>query len=385
MLRPPTSITAPTGAIPLLACLAALLAVMILLPCSRASAQNDGAYDPGGERVPEEVLSHGEEEDDSFEAEHEKWSKVVLSTASYMDQFFDNEHYRTTSNKTYLRLRLTPLYNKDGFSFDPYLDIRLQMPKTERWLLHFGGDPSDEARYGSTPQQDAEVKKGGNDKENGFVGVETFFKNTRTRNVGMGGGIRFREQTIVPYVAAKWVELWELDHVDVRFIERVRYYTDTGPELRTQLDLDWPLAHKFFARVSGSMTLEKDQEDKNFDIQYSLYQYLTTRRALLYQATTGYATSPDRATHLDTANYEIQYRQQWRDWFYTTLIGQLTQEDSNDWDIEPGIRIDFNIILGYTSQHSFSDAYDAKQQRLREREWEKLDERMKKLNKEKEE
>lgn len=322
------------------------------------------AEERGGEAVPEETLSEGESQMDSLEQKQEEWSQRITSTASYMDSFFDNERYSTTSNKTYLRVRASPIVDRNGLSFNSYVDLRLLLPNTERWLLNIGGDPDAEDRYGSSPMQDTERKDSGRDERNAYVGISSFFKQTRTRNVGFGGGLRFRNRGLVPYATFKWAELWEFKNWDLRGTQRLRYYTDDGLEFKSQLDADWPIAHKFLARGTGSVLLKYNTPNVYYDLDYALYQYLTTRRAIKYQITTGYVSKPDRSTHLSTVNYEIQYRQQWRDWFYTNLTPQIHQSDARDWDLEPGIRLDFNVVLGYTKDYKFQSAFERKQQNL---------------------
>ena len=94
---------------------------------------------PGGSKVPVEVLNSGETDKDYYEQKQEAWSETIVSTASYMDSFFDNERYVTTSNRTYLRMRVSPIINRQGLSFSTYFDLRLLLPNSEKWLRNFGG------------------------------------------------------------------------------------------------------------------------------------------------------------------------------------------------------------------------------------------------------
>lgn len=337
------------------------LAIALNVPC--AGAQGDGQPD-GGEAVPDEVLSPGESAKDSLEQHHEEWSQKILSTATYMDSFFDNERYSSTSNKTYLRFRASPIVDRNGLSLNTYVDLRLLLPNTERWLVNFGGDPDEEDRYGSSPLEDQERDDSGRNERNAYLGVSSFLKRTRTRNVGFGGGVRFRNVGIVPYGTFKWIELWEFKNWDLRAMQRVRYYTDDGLEFKSQLDAEWPIAHKFFARGTGSILIKHHDPNKYMDLDYALYQYLTTRRAIKYQIRTGYTSATGRSTYLASVNYEIQYRQQWRDWFYTNITPQISQYDSRDWKVDPGFRVDFNFRFGHEDAYAFKSAYEKKQENL---------------------
>ncbi len=342
--------------------LAGLLIWGIFLFSGIAVAQE--TEQPGGEPVPEEVLSPGEIEGDDYEQKAEEWSERITSTATWMDSFFDTEQYVETANKTYLRLRASPILNKDGLSFNTYVDLRLMLPNSEKWLLNIGGDPDAEDRYGSSAMDTQEQENSGRDQRNAYAGINSFLKRTRTRNVGFGGGVRFRNVGIVPYAHFKWTELWEFKNWDLRGMQRVRYYTDDGMESKTQVDFEWPIAHKFFARGSASALFKVNDTSNYYDVDYSLFQYLTTRKALQYKIVTGYVSSPGRSTYLSSINYEVQYRQQWRNWFYTSLIPQVSQHDNDDWKSRPGIRLDFNVVLGNVGDYVFKSAYDTKQENL---------------------
>ncbi len=318
---------------------------------------------PGGEVVPDEALSSGETDKDYFEQRQDVWSERIVSTASYMDSFFDDERYSSTSNKTYLRLRASPIYNQDGLSFSTYVDLRLQLPNSERWLVNIGGDPEAESQYGSSPLQDKEREDDSSDTGNAYMGVSTFFKRTRTRNVGVGGGVKL-SKGLIPYGTFRWVELWEFKTWDLRATQRLRYYTDTGAEFKSQLDADFPIAHKWYLRGSGSALVKQNTDNKYYDLDGTLYQYLTSRKAIKYQIRGGYRDEPGRSTYLSTINYEVQYRQQWRDWFYTNITPYISQSDSLDWSVDPGFRIDFNFLIGHTSEKQFKSAYQQKQENL---------------------
>ena len=318
---------------------------------------------PGGSRVPVEVLDSGETEKDYYEQKQEAWSETIVSTASYMDSFFDNERYVTTSNRTYLRMRLSPIYDRHGLSFNTYFDLRLLLPNSEKWLLNFGGDPDEESRYGSSPLQDQEAKNSGDDGSNTYLGLSTFLKRTRTRNVSLGGGIKL-SNGIIPYGTLKWVEVWEFKKWDLRAMQRLRYYTSTGPEFKSQLDADFPIAHKWYLRGSGSVLFKKEDPNSYYDLDGQLYQYLTSRKAIKYQVRGGYLSEPGRSTYLSTMNYEIQYKQQWRDWFTTNFTPYVEQQDARGWKLDPGFRIDFNVIVGHTDNYEFKSAYQLKRETL---------------------
>lgn len=339
------------------------LALGLLLGASVAYAEEE-PVDIDGDGIPDEILSEGEQEKDYYQQKVEEWSEKVTSTASWMDGFFDDERYRTTSNKSYLRLRLSPIYDYQGLRFDTYFDLRLLLPNTERWLLNFGGDPDKEDQFGSSSVEQSERDDAGKDSSNYYLGLNTFLKQTRTRNVGFGGGITYRKTGIVPYATFKWVELWEFDKWDLRGTQRFRYYTDTGPESKTMVDIEWPIVEKFFFRTSASALFKLNNPVNNYNVDYSLYQHLSNRRALKYMLRTSYASYPGRDIFNERNSFEVEYRQQWRDWFYTNVTPQVSATADRDWKLDPGIRIDFNVRIGHQDAYEFKSGYTAKQENL---------------------
>jgi len=335
---------------------AVLLAVLLACPVVGM------AEEPGGDDVPEEVLSPGEEGKDPLEMWQTEWSRKVSDTATWMDGFFDNDRYQTTSNKSYLRMRLSPVYDHEGMRLSSFIDLRLLLPNTERWLFSIGGDPDKEDSYGSSSMDDRERQDSGRDENNYHVGLAGFLKRKRTRNVGLGGGLAYHDSGVVPYGTFKWVELWEFKNWDLRGTQRFRYFTDTGTESKTTVDIEWPMARRFFFRTSASVMLKDENPVNNYDVDYSLYQFLSTRRALQYQIRTGYTSEPDRGMRLTSTVFEVNYRQQWRDWFSTDVIPQLASYESRNWNVEPGLRIDFNVRFGHVDKYVFKSPFDRKQE-----------------------
>lgn len=342
-----------------------LSVVLLVLMCAGgiACAQEEGeSEEPGGERVPVDPLDMEEQEKGYTDEKQQEWSEVVTSTANWMDAFFDDELYRTTSNKTYLRIKVAPVYNHKGFYFDSLLDLRLRLPNTERWLINFGTSLDDDEGFGSSTVEEVESEDSGDDATNAYLGVETFFKRTRTRNISTGGGVKWRLGNSALYGTLKWVELWEFDDWDIRAIQRFRVYTDEPAEFKTKLEGDWFLAHKYMFRTSGSAVFKYDDPSSYYDLDFSLYHFLTTRTALQYSIKNGYKSTEDRLFHLDKVVGEVEYRKQWKDWFYTSLVPQLVMSDSRDWRLDPGIRLNFNVRLGHVDKYAFQSSYDRKQQ-----------------------
>jgi len=348
--------------------------VLLVLLCAGGTAYAQAeAEEPGGERVTVDPLDLEEPEKGYTDEKQQEWSEVITSTANWMDAFFDDELYRTTSNKTYLRIKVAPVYNYKGFYFDTLFDLRLKLPNTERWLINFGTSLDDDEGFGSSTVEEVEKENGGDDGTNAYLGVETFFKRTRTRNVSTGGGVKLRLGNSALYGTFKWVELWELDNWDIRAIQRFRVFTDKSAEFKSKLEGDWFLAHKYMFRTSGSAVFKYEDPSNHYDLDFSLYQFLTTRRALQYAIRTGYTANSDRPFHLDRVVGEVEYRQQWKDWFYTSLVPQLLMSDSRDWQVDPGIRLNFNVRLGHVEKYAFQSSFDRKQRANEERTREERD------------
>ena len=350
----------PWGAISRLGVTVCVLSVLM---CAGGMAHaQESPPAPGGEPVKVDPLDLEPGEEGYSDKLQEEWSRVITSTASWMDAFFDEEVYRTTSNKSYLRIKVSPVYNYKGLYIDSNVDLRLQLPNTERWLVNIGTLLDEEDDLGSSTVGEVERENSGDNEDNVYLGLETFFKRSRTRNVSTGGGVKWRKGGPALYGTFRWVELWEFDEWDVRATQRFRVFTDNPAEYKTQLEGDWYLAHRFLFRTSGSAVFKYNEPNIFYDVDFSLYHFLTTRNALKYSIRNGYKSVSGRSTHLDRVIGEVEYRRQWKDWFYTSLVPQLIMSDSRDWRVDPGVRFNFNIRLGHVEKYKFQSAYERKQQ-----------------------
>ena len=325
------------------------------------------AEDPGGEPIVREETISGEQQPDRLDEEQQEWSERVISTATWMDAFFDDELYQSTSNKTYLRIKAGPFIDHRGLTVKTSTDLRLRLPNTERWLFNVGGSPDPGIEDGSTSLEDEEREDAGDNDSNAYMGINTFLRQTRTRNVGTGGGVKISTSRLALYGTFKWIELWPFRGWDLRATQRFRVYSDTGPEFKSQLDADWPLAHRFLFRTSGSILLKYDDPDTFYDFNLTLYQYLTTRRAILYSVNNGFKSTADRPLHLNRTVARVEYRRQWRDWFYTSLIPQVSFQERRDWRADPGIRFDFSMRFGHVEKVEHSSPYLRKQEANKQR------------------
>ncbi|EGB15305.1 hypothetical protein DND132_2100 [Pseudodesulfovibrio mercurii] len=344
----------------LFAALAATVLCATVLCASLARAQA-GPEAPGGLPIPLEEEVTGERTSDALDETQRSWSEQVLSTATWMDAFFDDGLYKTTSNKTYLRFSLKPSYDHRGVQFKVDTDLRLQLPNTERWLLNVGGSPDQGTLSGSTTLEEEERNTDRSDKANAYAGLSTFFQHTETRNVSTGGGIKLSTSRLALYGTFSWVELWPFKHWDLRATQRFRIYTDEPAEFKSRLDADWPLSHRFLFRSTGAVLFRVDNPDTSYDLDLTLFQYLTTRRALMYRLRNGFVTSTHTPFQLNRVAAEVEYRRQWRDWFYASLIPQLVFEDQRDWRADPGIRLNFSFRFGYTPEVTNASPYAGKQ------------------------
>jgi len=340
---------------------AVVVAAMVFFAVSPVRAEDP--VDPGGERVPVDPLDLEESPASGVDETQAKWSEVIVSTASWMDAFFDDDAYRHSSNKTYLRIKVSPTYyDTDGFKLNNTFDLRLQLPNTERWLFTMGGDPDEETGSNSTSLEDEEKDASGENDQNIYVGVSTFFKQSRTRNISTGAGVKWRLGGSAVYGTFRWVELWEFDSWDLRATQRLRLYSDDGLQFKTKLSADHPLSHQWLFRSSASALFKRDDPTNFYDLDLSLYHFITTRKALHFSLKNGYKSTPDRSMYLNRIIGEVEYRQQWKDWFYTSLVPFARFDDANDWEPNPGIRLDFDFRIGHVGKSEFKSAFDRKQE-----------------------
>jgi len=275
-------------------------------------------------------------------------SKSVNDAAKWVDSFFADERY--VAEEAYSRVRLSPtVFVEEGeaaeFKFRVNAKVRVPKMSKKLRLVLAGNADDDEDGLGDTTFPDRRT----GDDDSTSVGLQYFFRSKNRLNSSVSVGMKIGSNNVVDfYLGPRLRKTWELDSWQLRFTERVRWYTDIGWESRTRFDLERLLNHKWFFR--GTFDLRWRDEDYTedgfrYDVGPALTQRLRNKAAIEYQWVNTFKTRPNHS--LDQSWLRVRYRQRiWRKWLFYEISPQAAFRNEDDFRVTPGIEFKLEASFG---------------------------------------
>jgi hypothetical protein len=282
---------------------------------------------------------------------HKKVSDTILNSAVYFDDFFSDERYILEDNQTRLLIRPGFGYDGDGgFESKLKMSLRLRLPKTEnRMNLLFTSNIDDENDL-SRSTLDSPLDRYEEGNSNSFhAALQYITQATKRHNLRIHGGVKVSSDPQL-YGGARYRFYRPMEKWDFRFIQRARYYTRDKWEFRTTVDFDREFSRRYLFRLAIDGTWLDEDDKFTYSAKPALNHYLSPRRAVKYEWATYFESKP---THRVTNTvFRVNYRQQiWRDWFLYEITPQIAFPRDNDFDITPGISLQFEIEFGHVNKN----------------------------------
>lgn len=280
---------------------------------------------------------------------HEQTEKLLLDSAEWIDTFFGTETYTSEVNKTYLRIQMNGfLEDGEGLDFNSRFSLRLQLPNTEkRFRLSIASsadelEKDEDATHG-TPDTGIESIDAVDD--NLTTALEYFFLDKRRHNMKFAAGATIRNASLVGYGSTRYRYQVDLYRWTLRFVERLRWYSDNGWDARSELDVERPVFDHLFFRTTPALTWKEKDDGFTYSWITSLYHPLNKKAALEYQFNAYFDT--EISGRLTQSNLRVNYRRQiWRKWLFMEVAPQLAWYESRDFKTVAGILVRFEIWMG---------------------------------------
>lgn len=315
-------------------------------PCSSAEGE-----DSGSSISFEETGSTGEsssgEVSDMVDSIHGTVTSTFLNSANWLDSFFDDERAVQEENQSTLRV-YSELFKQKGNSADFNLrfQLRLVLPRAKKRLsLLVSGDGDDELNSDNSQGQNLTERFQGRDEENVATSLWYTFLANQKNNLSLSLGFRLSEGSPVVYAGPRYRRLLKFNFWNMRFIERIRYYSNNGWESRTILDLERPVLEDCLFRTTFDGTWLEGVPGYYYNVDLFLYQPLKDYRALQYELANSIKTRPNH--QLDITAFRVLYRQKiWKDWLYYEVGPQVSFPRDREFDFTPGIYLRLEVIFG---------------------------------------
>ena len=287
----------------------------------------------------------------SVDRTHEILSNSILATARWMDSFFYDERYFQEENKTRLKLRVSSFWElEEGVNLNIRANLRLVLPGFEdRLALVFSGDDEDEG-IGLKSSDDLDIATlKSTDKEDTNVALRYIIKTVERRNISASLNFRWRDSNIVSVPGLRWRETFSLDLWELRFVQKIKWYSDLGWEEKTSFDFDRLTYRKnLFRTTLSGVWSEEDEASKgysyNLDFSYSIP--LSPNYAITYELKNNFQTKP--TNRYQETIVRFRYRQKLlRDWIFLEMAPQIAFPRERDFDVTPGFLIFIEAIAGH--------------------------------------
>jgi len=302
------------------------------------SANPARCADPGSETVetPTSVLDAG----------HTGASDRLRRLGAWLDEFFADENYEAEVNKSWLRIRtdsFSELY--EGTALDAKARLHLKLPalnKRLRFEILSPGEPDDLSGADSSA---AGPPPPGAPEEKTSAAVSYVFRAIKERSIILRLGLDFDGYRPDPYVGGRYRELMPIsDNWNIRFTERLRFYSLDGLESRTSLDFERLLEEDMLFRTSLNGTWLQEDPDYFYSLGFSLFRPLDDKSAVEYQLINDFKTDPHR---LDRITTRLRHRQKiWRDWLVFEAAPQVSFPDEREFKPVPGILFRLEATFG---------------------------------------
>jgi hypothetical protein len=278
---------------------------------------------------------------------HERVDHEIIRTAVWIDSFFADERSLVEDNQTRLRLKLDTFVEEgEPVGFDAKADFKLVLPAfEERFQLIFSGDPDEDLGIESDPISQPPGPEQEADEEQVTATLRYFALDTLKKNLSFSAGFRLKDFNVIYFPEVRYRQSFEFDPFDMRFQQRVRWYSDKGWESKTRFDFEREFKERKLLRATTEGVWYEDQSGFYYSLGLTLYQPLSRKRVLSYECSNNLRTYPNN--HLTQSLIKVRYRQRiWRKWLFFEVAPQIKFPEFKDYRPTPGILVRFEINMG---------------------------------------
>lgn len=271
-------------------------------------------------------------------------SDGVNDFARWIDSFFDDERAIAEDASTRLRLSQALILEEgEAARLKTRVNVKLNVPRFKNRLKLFVTDEDLKE-----DQTSAIANNAFNETENDTqLGLQYFAKDSEKNNLSLSTGIKL--ESLEVFAGPRYRRTMRLDGWQLRFTQRVRWYTSRGWESTTRFDLERLLSPKILFRNTVEGRWREQDKGYRYEINPTLIQSLHRKKALEYQWGNFFRTRP--AHRFEESVLRIRYRQRfWRKWLFYEVAPQVAFRNDDDFDPTPGINFLLEVVFGGNGQ-----------------------------------
>jgi hypothetical protein len=277
---------------------------------------------------------------------HDVLSKKLMTTTNWIDSFFGNKKYLEEQNGS--RLRFFNIFSKfesDKFRSQPAFKFNFRFPNLQKKLqINFEKRGKNETNLTAIPETRLSTEDGRTEDDlrssaSYFLDNMLDFKIKVTAGarirwpVKLFGNLRISREFLFP-------RNWEFRIISNSFWEQVEGYGESF-----SADFSKQLSENFLFRFVNETTWLDDSDITYVAHGPSLYQRLSVRRVISYNARVNYNNRP--TYHLQNYALSVIYRQNiMKQFLFYELVPQVSFDKSRNFKAKSGIALKIELTIG---------------------------------------
>lgn len=288
--------------------------------------------------------------EDTVKTTQEGLSRSVQKTAARIDNFFSNERYSWSSNKTRVTLRGNfDWIDNRGWEFNPELRLFLALPGLNDRFRIVANDDDDGGTTDGSP----------NDRDESDIALRFIGKQTQKGGYSYDFGLSTRDDQFQGFVRLNLFRHYSLgSRWAGRSENRLYWYTSSGLRNDFRQYFERKLSDTWFFRARTRIQYEEDKDKGWYPEQkFTLFQRITDRSVLAYEAIArqycGCDPIFDPEQQLIQSDKYNQYQARLRfrqnaiyPWLFYEIWPIAAWTEERDYEFTPAIRFRLEIVLG---------------------------------------
>ena len=280
---------------------------------------------------------------------HGEICEGILTTAVWLDSFFEDERVERETNRSYIRVRYDYFQEeKADATYRPTVKVRLALPELEK-KAHLVISAEDPETVDDTPAPAGITGNeiGKTEDRNVTSAVHYILRATEEQNFIVRSGAQFSHGSPVLFIGPRYRYFVPFTTWAFRFTQEAIWKTDTKWQVDTLFDLERQLPRELFFRSSLGGSWIDGTNGYFHTLSFSLRHPFGPKRALDYSWNNSYQTRP--VHELTEILFSVRYRQRiWRDWLFYEVAPQIRFPRTGNFKGIPGVLFRFEIFFGRT-------------------------------------
>ncbi|MBU1667830.1 hypothetical protein KKC13_05380 [bacterium] len=274
---------------------------------------------------------------------HDTLCMALINTSNSIDNYFIEENSSDSSTTSAQFSTSFAMENNQDLEKDIRLRLRLNLPKIQKNLrLVFEDENNDNALYDGTTLNDERLEN-----KRYYLRLEYFNFMKYKLNMVAGGGVRIRQNTLVPYFNLRsQYNAYQDDTLKSEFYNRFRFYSDGEIENIFEFNALYHINTSLFAVWRNQLRFDTEEEFETLTSDLSLIKSLEEKTQVsvglgIINQLTNLKNPNIEYYHLHTLYHHVFYK----DWLYYQLAPSVLWRESNDFEISYRFMVNFGVLF----------------------------------------